>query len=337
VIDNSGRHLLANYSDVFRLVNNESEESLIAWRWYASREPWTQQNYLQSDLGIVGFDENGDVWGGWGGPSVDLQDAFGVSSIDDPSTRVDADTRRKATMMLAGDVYEYFWTDKGGFDLLRFIYDSKGYGKGGPGEWQCPTGAYNVKHLYGDNYDHEQALGITPKNMCNGLATHILRLSDVYLIYAEAKLGNGSSTSDASALEAFNAVRNRAIPTASPKTSITFDDIWKERRLELAGEGDRWYDFVRLAYYNPTRAINELKSQRRNAYNGYNSLALAYYESDYQSWVVDPSTTYYDTTTPAPSVTEDSFTLPLPTEDLVYNKHLSEPAIHVDVRATYSY
>jgi hypothetical protein len=338
VIDNSGRHLLAKYSDVFRLANNESEESLIAWRWKAGRDPWTQQNTLQSDLAMQGFDENGDCWGGWGGPSVDLQDAFGVSALDDPSTRSDADTRRKATMMLAGDVYEYFWTDKGGFDVLRFVYDSADYGKGGPGgEWQCPTGAYNVKHLYGDNYDHEQATGVTPQNMANQLATHILRLSDVYLIYAEAVLGNAASTSDATALAAFNAVRSRGIPSATPKTSITFDDIWKERRLELAGEGDRWYDFVRLSYYDMNRAINELKSQRRNAYDGYDNLAKAYYESGYQSWVVDSSVTKYNTDTPAPNVTSESFTLPFPTEDLVYNKHLSEPAVHVDIRSTYSY
>jgi hypothetical protein len=287
---------------------------------------------------MTGFDENGDCWGGWGGPSVDLQDAFEVSALDNPSSRSDVDTRRQATMMLAGDVYDYFWTDKGGFDVLKFVYDKDNYGKGGPGgTWQCPTGAYNVKHLYGDNYDHEQALGITPQNMSNGLATHILRLSDVYLIYAEAVLGNAESTSDAGALAAFNAVRSRAIPSATPKTSITFDDVWKERRLELAGEGDRWYDYVRLAYYNPTRAINEIKSQRRNAYNGYDALAKAYYESGNVTWTVDPKTTYYDTDTPVPNVTAESFTLPFPTEDLVYNKHLSEDAIHVDIRSTYSY
>lgn len=56
VIDNSGRHLLDNYADVFRLANNDSEESLIAWRWSAGRDPWTQQNTLQSDLAPVGFD-----------------------------------------------------------------------------------------------------------------------------------------------------------------------------------------------------------------------------------------------------------------------------------------
>jgi hypothetical protein len=338
VIDNSGRHLLASYPDVFRLANNESEESLIAWRWSCGRDPWTQQNTLQSDLAMQGFDENGDCWGGWGGPSVDLQDAFGVSALDDPSLRVDSDTRRQATMMLAGDVYSYFWTDKGGFDVLRFVYDSSDYGKGGPGgAWQCPTGAYNVKHLYGDNYDHEQALGSTPQVMANGLATHILRLSDVYLIYAEAVLGNNATTTDASALAAFNAVRSRAIPTASPKTVITFDDIWKERRLELAGEGDRWYDFVRRSYYDSEGAVNELKSQRRNAFNGYDALAKAYYESDYQTWKVDEATTYYDTDTAAPLVTADTFTLPFPTEDIVMNPHLQEDAISLDVRSEYSY
>lgn len=86
VIDNSGRNLLGTYSDVFRLSNNESEESLIAWRWSAGRDPWTQQNTLQSDLAPVGFDEFGDCWGGYNGPSVDLQDAFGVDIINSVRT-----------------------------------------------------------------------------------------------------------------------------------------------------------------------------------------------------------------------------------------------------------
>lgn len=337
VIDNSGRSLMPVYSDIFRLKNNISDESLLAWRWSADGEMWTMQNTLQSDLAMVGFDEFGDCWGGYTGPSVDLQDAFGVNALEDPSRRSDVDTRRKATMMMAGDKYDYFWQDKGGFDVLRFIYDDT-YGVGGPGgEWQSGSGAYNVKHLYGDTYDHVEGCGVTPKNMYSQLATHILRLADIYLVYAEAVLGNNSSTSDGSALAAFNAVRNRAIPTATPKTSITFDDIWKERRLELAGEGDRWYDFVRLSWYDPQRAINELVNQRRNGYNGYNDLAKAYYESDYANWNVNPDVTKYDSDTQAPNVTINSFTLPFPTEDVVFNPHLLEDPIHIDVRAEYSY
>lgn len=342
VIDNSGRNLLPNYADVFRLANNESEESLIAWRWTTTGDQWTRQNTLQSDLAMVGFDEFGDCWGGWNGPSVDLQDAFNFNVLSDPASRIDTDTRRKATMMAPSDVYEYFWQDKGGFDVLRFVYDTE-YGKGGPGgEWQCPTGALSVKHLYGNGFDHESALGVAAGRMANGLATHILRLSDLYLIYAEAVLGNNPSTSDASALAAFNAVRSRAIPGITPLTSITFDDVWKERRLELAMEGDRWYDYVRLSYYDSQRAINEIKAQRRNSYWNLNPLFKYYYNNGV--WDVQKSAeseesgeAMYDTNTDVPNITEDSFTLPFPTEDVVFNPGLLEPAEHVDVRATYSF
>lgn len=342
VIDNSGRNLLPSYADVFRLANNESEESLIAWRWTTTGDQWTRQNTLQSDLAMVGFDEFGDCWGGWNGPSVDLQDAFNFNILSDPASRIDTDTRRKATLMAPGDVYEYFWQDKGGFDVLKFVYDTE-YGKGGPGgEWQCATGSTCVKHLYGNAFDHESALGVSADRMANGLATHILRLSDVYLIYAEAVLGNSPSTSDASALAAFNAVRGRAIPGITPLTSITFDDVWKERRLELAMEGDRWYDYVRLSYYDPQRAINEIKNQRRNSYWNLNALYKYYYNNgvwDIQKSAEseDSGEAIYDDTTEAPNITEDSFTLPFPTEDVVFNPDLLQPAEHIDVRATYSF
>ena len=55
--------------------------------------------------------------------------------------------------------------------------------------------------------------------------------------------------------------------------------IWKERRLEFAGEGDRWYDFVRRAYYDVNACINELKSQHRNQLWNCDALYKAYYQS----------------------------------------------------------
>lgn len=92
-------------------------------------------------------------------------------------------------------------------------------------------------------------------------------------------MGLATSTTDQSALDAFNAVRGRAIPGVTPKTSITWEDVWKERRLELACEGDRWYDYVRLAYYDSQRAINELKAQRRDVYYSLGTTYKAYYET----------------------------------------------------------
>ena len=339
VIENSGRSLTPAYSDVFRLspaTYNQTGEPMISWMWSAGRDPWTQQNTLQSDLGMVGFSETGDLWGQWGGPSVDLMDAFGVSPVDNPSERLlEKDTRRKACIMMAGDKYEYFWTDKGGFDVLRFMYDPD-YGKGGPGEFCGPCGGQNVKHLYGNTADHVAATGKTPGNMCYELPTHILRLSDVYLVYAEASLLTGN-TSDA--LEYLNMVRVRA--GVDPLNSVTWDDIWKERRLEFAGEGDRWYDYVRRSYYDVDGAIKDIKAQRRNQWWNLNDLYKKYYDSNYTIWEVVTTGTsvlhVYDDTTPVPNVTASSFTLPFPQEDVVFNPNLQEPAQSVDVRATYSY
>lgn len=340
VIQNSGRELMANYEDIFRGSKNVSDESLIAWRWINGAQ-WTSQNTLQSDLMPSGFDENGDCWGGWGGPSADLQDAFGYDVTENPSKRIDTDVRRKATMMGAGDIYEYFWRDKDlgngktGFDILKFYYD-KTYNPAATGEFQGPCGVQNVKHAYGDNFDHQAEMNASAGRMAYNLATHILRLSDVYLVHAEAEVLLGKTTSS-TALDAFNAVRGRAVASAVPKTTLTFDDIWKERRLEFAGEGDRWYDFVRRAYYDVNSCINELKAQRRNAIWNCNAAYKTWFESGYLTW--DPSEIQYDENTPAPNVTANSFTLPYPTEDVALNPNLGsdvEPD-HVDVRATYSY
>lgn len=343
VIEHSGRTLMANYSDVFRLQNALNRECLFSWLWTADTSIWTVQNTLQSDLAMQGFDEFGDCWGGYSGPSVDLQEAFGVSPLDDPATRTDVDERRKATMMMAGDFYDYFWEDKTdeqgrkGFNFLQFLYDSNGYGSGGPGTLQSATGVNSVKHLYGDAYDHKTHAvdGISASNMHSSLATPVLRLSDVYLVYAEAVIGNNNSTTDASAIDAFYKVRSRAIKSAARPTSITWNDVWKERRLELAMEGDRWYDFVRRSYYDMSGAINELKQQKRGAYYGLNTLYKNYYES--KSWNVDASTMHYATETLAPNVSEQTFTLPFPSQDVVFNGNLQKTPVHVDVRSTYAY
>lgn len=342
VIDNSGRKLLDDYADNFKLENALNREALFSWLWTADQSVWTSQNTLQSDLAMVGFDEFGDSWGGYCGPSVDLQDAFGVSPLDDPGSRVDVDTRRKASMMMPGDVYDYFWSDRTnrtggkGFDYLQFLYDAT-YGAGGPGMLQSPTGANCVKHLYGDAYDHSTKAvdGMSASYMRSSLSTPILRLSDIYLVYTEAMIGNDGSTTDASAIDAFYAVRSRAIKSASRPTSVSWEEVWKERRLELSMEGDRWYDFVRRSYYDMQGAINELKAQRRDVYYGLNTLYENYYKSG--AWNVDPTSARYNDTALAPNVTASSFTLPLANEDVVFNGNLMQDAQHVDVRSTYAY
>lgn len=74
------------------------------------------------------------------------------------------------------------------------------------------------------------------------------RYADVLLLKAEALLlGNGSVSE---AVRIINQVRHRAgledlPPSASAGKEAAFEALMKERRLELAMEGQRWYDLVR--------------------------------------------------------------------------------------------
>lgn len=338
VIDNSGKKLMEHYADIFKGENNNCDESLIGWRWTADQLNYTCGNCLTSELAPAGFCEY-QSWGDWTAPSVDLEEAFGVTPLQNPSSRPATDERRKATMMMAGDTYSQWWQDKGGFDYIKFLYDKK-YAPGSNDGLQSGTGANIAKHLYGDDADHVKTFGRSAGKQSSDLSTHVLRLADVYLIYAEAKIGNAGSTSDASAIDAYYQVWHRARPTLFDKpSSITLDDVLKERRLELALEGDYWFDLVRMSYYNVEKAMNIIKNQKRNAYNGLADLYKAYYNKGNGNgpWDVDESKMFYDTSTPKPNVTASIFQLPFPQGDVVYNPHLMEEAQHVDVREAFSY
>ena len=348
VIKNSGRSLTPKYSDIFRMTPaqfQQTGEELFTWHWQCKEEAWTSQNSIQCDVGLVGFDENGNLWGDWKGPSVALQDLFGVSAADDPAQRVDTDDRRKATMMMFGDQYDYFWSDRGGFDFYRFFYDES-YCPGGLTSnasnktFGCGSGANYCKHLYGDVADHVAAFGYPSFGMFNQLPTHILRLGDIYLVCAEACYLTGDTQS---ALDYVNQVRARA--HAPLYTSITINDIWKERRLELALEGDNWYDFVRRSYYDVNGCISELLAQRRSSYGGLDA-AYKQYVTDEQGNYVGPGARAWDASGITYSGNEEltdvkpeMFTIPFPTEDVVMNPNVAStaPAVRVDVRATYSY
>jgi Starch-binding associating with outer membrane/SusD family len=73
--------------------------------------------------------------------------------------------------------------------------------------------------------------------------TKVLRLSEMYLIAAEASLpGN-----EADALMYVNYITSRrGAPAIASTGAALFEDIIKERRKELLGEGDRYMDLMRL-------------------------------------------------------------------------------------------
>ena len=140
------------------------------------------------------------------------------------------------------------------------------------------------------------------------------------------------------AKEYVNLVRARAGLEAL--TTVSYDDIWKERRLELALEGDRWYDFVRRSYYDEAACLEELRAQKRGTYNGLSDVAEKWLGEDFKnSGTWDASEVTYNDNYDNPAVSSSIFTLPFPTEDVVFNKKMSSTAKaeDIDVRATYIY
>src|SRR5581483_5046331 len=71
---------------------------------------------------------------------------------------------------------------------------------------------------------------------------------------------------DATAIQQFMRVRTRAGLGSIPVSSISIDDVLKERRLEFAFEGQFWYDILRLPQ---DKALAKLSNIERGQYDGY--------------------------------------------------------------------
>lgn len=102
---------------------------------------------------------------------------------------------------------------------------------------------YNYK-AYASSSDEEYSNPLDkdlPKNI------KIMRYAEVLLMNAEAALHVGMGDPDAR----INELRDRA--NLTPKSGVTQDDIWQERRVELAMEHDRFWDLVRQGEIVPGR------------------------------------------------------------------------------------
>lgn len=306
-IDNSGAALMQNYEDLFMTKNNNNAETMFALQWkydggYGVGN--SVQAFLAFGSSITGFS---DGWGGDVGASKYIMDKY------EP-----ADKRRKATFMYPGDHYSY---------IHQAVPDPQNPGKQKIVELDVPvnskdattgeqynTRAWVKKYVVGRPEDNEGK--VLQQN--TEINTYMLRLSDAYLIYAEAVLGNNASTSDPLAIQYFNAVRVRA--GLSPKSSITYDDIHNERLLEFAMESQAWYDLVRLYYWNPAKALSIISSQDRGGYRVVpNQLPGP------TSWVVKEDPNY--TLPRRLSVTAANFFLPLPAIELTRAPNLNKPPV----------
>lgn len=234
---NCGQYsLMNNYEDLFKAQNNDNSETVLAMRWASPNSgEWGAMNATYSDLA---FPEVTDVnvWGGNLTPSCDMLDYYN----EDPADSI----RRKATWFSPNSYYSYIKKADGGYTYKH--------------NWmQCKKGVLGTKN------DVEPA---ALAQMASPLNTYIQRLADVYLMKAEAILGNNESTSDPEALAAFDAVHNRARVEAVHPTSITLMDLIRERRIEFCMEYFNWWDMVTWYRWKPQTMLNFFNRQQHRAF-----------------------------------------------------------------------
>jgi hypothetical protein len=276
VIEESGLSLVGNYADLFKVENNNNKESLFALQWVPNGDYGvtnTHQAYFANGSEITGDDA---AWGYYTFASYDMMSEY---------EREDS-LRRKATFMAYGDVYPEINKANGGY-----LYEKA-------------TDRCNVKKgVVGSTKDTDGK----SSRMNSALNTYMIRLAEVYLNYAEAILGNNASTTDAKALQYFNMVRARAKVPA--RTTLDYQTIRHERRVEFAMEGLYWYDLLSRSYYKQQEVLNYIELQDR-AHNGS-------YTYDKNAHTLEKSEE--TTTRPVNPATAERLLLPYPESEMVQN------------------
>ncbi len=217
-----------SYYDLFLTANDNNPESIFALQWSTSGQ-YAEGNGLQSlfaQAGVTGFAD------GWAaiGPSIDLQEAYEDTTQD---------LRYYATIMDPGSYYDDL---NGGYAVSPTV-NHQGTNVG--------IKKYVVGNAATNGGGGQQSY---PNN------TYILRYGELLLINAEAAvMGGGSSAYGTASL---NKVRRRA--GLGNIDNPTIDDVFQERRIELAFEFEFWYDVVRRG---PAFAINYLGNTERGAFN----------------------------------------------------------------------
>ena len=221
-----GYKLLDNFSDLWAVGNNYHSESIIEiahtdksnadwWFWGSGADEGNSLNVMVGPRGYVRSS---------GSTAPDYAAGWGFNVITQSLyDAMNGDPRFDSTIE---DLQSY--VDAGEVQLEE-SYQYTGY---------------YLKKFMPLKADESTGGGATVLNYKQH--TYMMRLADTYLLEAEALGGSG-----ARAQALLDAVRARV---GLPSVPVSMDAIMNERRLELAGEGHRWYDLVRTGRATATLA-----------------------------------------------------------------------------------
>lgn len=311
VINHSGKRLLNAYGDLFRYPYDNNQESLFELQWvFAGANVWGTNNSMPEYLAY-----SPDIsFGGWGGDKgatwwlISQYDGFAAQPNGTLKGRT-LDQRLHATFMIPGAYYPEITKVS---DRTKLIFPFTG----------TDNNFCNVKkYVIGSPVD---LAGIAAQQRYPN-NTYMMRLAEMYLVYAEAAMGNTGSTSDPTAIEYFNKVHTRAgLPAyevAGPQGSgpLTIDLLFSERFKEFAMEGMSWYDFVSLHYWNPSKAYTMLNAQDRGLF-----FTAPNQMPNPTEWTFTKTSWFNERTITANA---GNFLLPIPNVELAQAPNLQQPAV----------
>jgi hypothetical protein len=228
-IINCGRYsLLSKYSDIFSQANENNDESIFEIQFSnksLEENLWPEPGFYKNYALFV--------------DGAFLPTMVGVRHTDPikPNPWV---AQGWSFETVTWNLYNEF--EPGDVRLYTTVFDAEDslprVGCKVEAAWQH-TGYFDNKHRQDVNYPYPG------DNLFMGWGNNIidLRLAEIYLIASELYLADGSN---AKAVEYLNKVRTRAMGESAAKSSITQDDILHERRVELALEGQRKWDLLRM-------------------------------------------------------------------------------------------
>lgn len=222
--------LYENYTDLFRIQNEHNSEIILDVEYIENDVPL-------ENLGVMPIQSTGGWWSI--DPTQNLVDAYEMSNgktINDPSSGYDPDNpfknrdpRLERTVLVPGSFYEGSYFDPFNPDSYDY-YAGESYYTG-----------YGLKKYTAYLSDFA--------NLWNsGLNIPVIRYAEVLLMYAEAKIELNQL--DNSVYDAIDQVRQRAdmplVDRSKYNTQAKMRElVRRERRVELAIEGLRWFDIQR--------------------------------------------------------------------------------------------
>jgi len=221
VISGDEYSLLPDYDQLFTAASEGNSESVFEIE-YSGLEGGSYDCLIclegNAAPGFQGIRQyNGPVYGdgnSYNLPTQELYDAFSAGDIRRDASILDLDAFIAAAQPNFSEIITY--------------------AIGGGGH----TGYYNNKYI-----KRQGEIGLPDNDLTSPVNYRAIRYADVLLMAAEAHNRSGN---DAQALSYVNLVRARAnVPDLSSDGTQLTEEIWNERRLELSGEGHRFFDLVR--------------------------------------------------------------------------------------------